>query len=106
MNIEKQKSQSDYSPLNFYVAGGAEGTMTIIACSINNAIVLFGWVRGGNGEKTLRRNMIAGDTSVVHFIEAILLKPASAQPLLSDQLRPLRACLDLLSERKAARGEH
>ncbi|THC96640.1 hypothetical protein EYZ11_003890 [Aspergillus tanneri] len=30
----------------------------------------------------------------------------SAQPLLSDQLRPLRACSVLFSEQKAARGEH
>ena len=55
----------------------------------------------------IRRKVDSSGTSVVHFIEVPFAQTAhpQAQALLSDQLRALRACSDLLSEQKAARGE-
>ncbi|PWY61671.1 hypothetical protein BO83DRAFT_383830 [Aspergillus eucalypticola CBS 122712] len=41
-----------------------------------------------------------------HTISSYCFHRSPAHPVLSDRLRLLRACSDLLSEQKAARGEH
>ena len=56
------------------VRSGAEGMMALISCSIDGAIHFVEGGSGGWWPKALRRKMDSDETSVVRFIEAILVR--------------------------------